>query len=153
VSARGLSIVDLIGLPPGSTALLPDDVRASLSKLAVVDFTVVTSDSAFIYGGTIQSLGETLFASSLQWPIELPLLNVGVPFQLTRTCLPVASGEDIEPAPPGFQVDLLLQRIAIVVPGLQPAKVAQASGTTPAHLVCPVAGDPLPGRIHSHAGA
>lgn len=82
MSARGRSIVDWIGSAPGTEALLPGDVRASLSKLAVVDFSVVASESAFIYTSTIQSLVKTLFSSMWHRPIELPLINAGLPFQL-----------------------------------------------------------------------
>src|SRR5436190_6287417 len=141
--ARGVSVVDLLGLPPGSISIIPPDIRAELAKLAVVDLTVITSDDAFIYSGTIRSLGEALFSSSLNWPIELPLLNVGVPFQLVRPRLPLAAGADLEPAPEMFQLDLVLERVAIVVPGLQPAKGVASAGVTAAHLVRPVAGDPL----------
>ncbi len=126
--------------------MLPPDLRAELAKLAVGDFTVITSADAFIYSGTIRSLGEALFSSSLNWPIELPLLNVGVPFQLVRARLPVAAGTDLEPAPDGFQLDLLLQRVAIVVPGLQPATAIAGAGVTPAHLLRPVPGDRLYGK-------
>jgi hypothetical protein len=144
MATRGISIIDLLGLPPGSTSLIPADVRTELEKLAVVDFTVITSDAAFIYSGTIRSLGDAFFASSLNWPIELPLLNVGVPFQLVRRRLPLVA--DIEPAPDGFQLDLLLNRVAIRIPGLQPAKAIEGAGVTPAHLVRPIAGDPLFGK-------
>ncbi|NWK95837.1 hypothetical protein DM806_09135 [Sphingobium lactosutens] len=143
MAALGVSLFELIGLPPSSTSLVPPDIRRELEKLAVVDFSIITSDDAFIYTGTIRSLGETLFASSMNWPIELPLLNVGVPFQLVRKRLPVVAGEDIEPAPDGFQIDLLLQRMAIVIPGLVPAKLVPSAGTTAAHLVRPVSGDKL----------
>src|SRR6476469_2079345 len=144
--ARGISLIDLLGLPPGSTTLLPSDLRAELAKLAVVDFQVISSAGAFIYSGTIRSLGEALFSSSLNWPIELPLLNVGVPFQLTRGRLAIAAGADMEPAPDGFQLDLMLERVAFVVPGLQAARLVPGAGVTPAHLVRPVAGDPMFGQ-------
>ena len=146
MAVRGVSLVDLIGLPPGSTTLLPSDMRAELAKLAVVDLSVITSADAFIYTGTIRSLGEALFSSSLNWPIELPLLNVGVPFQLVRRRVPVAPGADMEPAPDGFQLDLLLERVAIVVPGLQPAMLVPGAGVTAAHLVRPVPGQALHGK-------
>ncbi|WP_426163647.1 hypothetical protein [Sandarakinorhabdus sp. DWP1-3-1] len=144
MAARGISIVDLLGLPPGSTSLVPADIRAELAKLAVVDFTVITSDAAFIYSGTIRSLGEAFFSSSLNWPIELPMLNVGVPFQLVRRRLPLVG--DIEPAPDGFQLDLLLNRVAIAIPGLQPAVAIPGVDVTPTHLVRPIAGQPLFGK-------
>jgi hypothetical protein len=144
MAARGISIIDLLGLPPGSTSLIPTDVRAELEKLAVSDFTVITSDAAFIYTGTIRSLGEAFFSSSLNWPIELPLLNAGVPFQLVRRRLPLVG--DIEPAPDGFQLDLLLNRVAIAIPGLLPAKAIPGVDITPAHLIRPIAGDPLFGK-------
>ncbi len=144
MAARGISIVDLLGLPPGSTSLIPADIRAELAKLAVTDFTVITSDAAFIYSGTIRSLGEAFFSSSLNWPIELPLLNVGVPFQLVRRRLPLVG--DIEPAPDGFQLELLLNRVAIAIPGLQPAIAVPGAGVTAAHLVRPIAGQPQFGK-------
>ena len=144
MATRGVSIIDLLGLPPGSTSLIPDDIRGELEKFAVSDFTVITSDAAFIYTGTIRSVGDAFFASSLNWPIELPLLNAGVPFQLTRRRLPLVG--DIEPAPDGFQLDLLLNRVAIAIPGLQPANAIPGVDVTPAHLVRPIASDPLFGK-------
>jgi hypothetical protein len=144
MATRGVSILDLLGLPPGSTSLIPADIRTELNKLDVSDFTVIVSDAAFIYAGTIRSVGEAFFPSSLNWPIELPLLNAGVPFQLVRRRLPLV--DDIEPAPDAFQLDLLLDRVAIVVPGLQPAKAIPGAGVTAAHLVRPVQGEPLYGK-------
>ena len=143
MSARGLSIVDLLGLPPGSTALIPPDLRAELARLAVVDLVTTISADAFIYTGTVKSLGETLLRSSLDWPIQLPLLNLGVPFQLVRRRLDVVAGTDLEPSADGFQLDLTLDRVSIEVPGLRPAKLVPSDGVTTAHLVAPVEGEPL----------
>jgi len=134
---RGVSLLDLLALPPGSQNLIPSDIRTELDKLSVLEYHSSTSPDAHIYFGTVRSLGDAFFASSLNWPIELPGLNVGVPFQLTRRRRPpdTGAGENLEPAPDNFQIDLFLDRVSIVVPGLRPAKFVDSSGITAAHLV------------------
>src|SRR4030042_4572878 len=127
---RGISLFDLLGLPPGSQDLIPPDIRAGLEKLSVREYRSSTSPDAHFYFGTVRSLGDAFFASSLNWPIELPGLNVGVPFQLTRRRRPpnTGAGENLEPAPDNFQIDLFLDRVSIVVPGLRPAQFVASSG-------------------------
>lgn len=58
MATRGISIIDLLGLPPGSTSLIPADVRAELEKLAVSDFTVITSDDAWSRVAAYDRLGR-----------------------------------------------------------------------------------------------
>jgi hypothetical protein len=134
-SPQGLSILDLLGLPPGSPHLIPKDILAELDKLSILEFQSTTSPDAHIYHGIVRSLGDAFFPSSLNWPIELPLLNAGVPFQLTRPRKAPTGGQNLEPAPDGFQIDLFLDHVAFVVPGLKPALQIDSAGVTAAHLV------------------
>lgn len=132
---HGIALIDLLDLPPGSLHLLPDDIRRELEKLSILDYKSASTPAVFVYYGTVRSLGDAFFPSSLNWPIELPLVNAGVPFQLTRRRVAPGAGENLEPAADNFQIDLLLNLVSIVVPGLRPAKLVDSSGTTAAHLV------------------
>ena len=135
MTLRGIALVDLLGLPEGSLHLLPNDIRSELEKLSILDYRYTSSPEVHVYYGTVRSLGDAFFPSSLNWPIELPLVNAGVPFQLTRRRVAPTSGQNLEPAADNFQVDLFLTHASITIPGLRPAKLVDSSGTTAAHLV------------------
>src|SRR5262245_34688933 len=94
---RSISLLALLGLPPGPQTFIPDDIRTELDKLAALDYRVATSPGAHVYFGTIRSIGEAFFPSSLNWPVELPMVNAGVPFQLTRRRRAPGSGQNLEP--------------------------------------------------------
>lgn len=137
-SRRGISLLDLFNLPPGTQALLPDNIAAPLEALAVLDHRATTSPDTFAHHGLIQSVGEGLALPGLRdWLVEIPGVNTGVPFQLIFTRAERAApapGEALEPAPDSFQLDLFLDRFAITIPGLQPARVEETPGG-PTHLV------------------
>lgn len=138
-SRRGISLLDLFNLPPGSQALLPDNIATSLEALAVIDYRSTTSPDTYIHHGMLQSLGEGFALPGLRdWTIEIPGINTGIPFQLVFTrkarSAPATTGEALELPPDTFQLDLFLDRFAITIPGLQPALVEETPGG-PTHLV------------------
>src|SRR4051794_9501381 len=113
----GISVLDLIGvLPPGSDLLIPADIEAQLEKLAVLEYRSTTTDDVHIHYGTVQSLADEWLPSLRNWPVELPLINAGVAFQMVRTRAPKGANT-LEPAATSFFIDLFLNRIAITIPG------------------------------------
>lgn len=135
MSRRGISLLDLLTLPPGAQSLLPDDLASQLEKFAVVDIRSTTSPAAIFHYGTVQSVADVGLPALRNWPAEIPGLNTGIPFQLSLLRTPPGAGQNLEPGPAGFRLDLFLQRVSIIVPGLRPATRVPASGVTPSHLV------------------
>lgn len=132
---RGISLIDLIGLPPGSSMIVSSTIGDVLERLAVLDCTSVTAGDVHIHRGTVQSLADAGFPSLNNWPIETPMINAGLPFQLIKRRAPLGFIDNVEPAAAGWQLDLMLDRVAWTIPGLRPALRVESQGTTPRHLV------------------
>jgi hypothetical protein len=134
-SKRGISILDLIGLPPGTDAFIPALLCEQLEKLAVLDYSATTAGDVHIYRGTVQSLADAWFPGLNGTRAEIPMLNSGVRFQLIRRRGAPAPGDNIEPSFAGWQIDLFLDRLACTMNGLQPARRVESQGTVARHLV------------------
>lgn len=133
---RGLSLLDLIGLPVGLDAFIPDVISVPLEKLAVQDLQTTTTPGLQIHRGTVMGVGDAFGLPGIQgWPLQAPGLQTGLPFQLTRYRRLPGTGDTIEPAPLGWQLDLILDHLSITVPRLKPARRVDSSDTTPRHLV------------------
>ena len=132
---RGISILDLIGLPPGSGMIIPTVISDQLENFAVLDYSAVTAGDVHIHRGTVQSIADSYLPALRNWPVQAPMLNTGLPFQLIRRRTLLVAPNNIEPAAQGWQIDLFLDRISVTIPGLKPAMRVEASGTTPRHLV------------------
>ncbi len=128
---RGISLLDLLDLPPGSQALLPASLASQFDRLSIIDHRSTISASAYIHHGTLLA-DDTL---ALPLGIQVPGLNTGLPFQLTMFRAAASSSENLEPKSPKIQLDLILSRVAIEFPGLRPARFVDAAGAAPAHLV------------------
>src|SRR4029079_9482581 len=66
--------------------------------------------------------------------IQVPGVNTGLPFQLTLFRATAGSGQNLEPASSRLQLDLILSRVAIQIPGLRPARFVAADAARPASL-------------------
>ncbi|MEL6763510.1 MAG: hypothetical protein AAFO87_07570, partial [Cyanobacteria bacterium J06607_6] len=122
--------------------LVPEALATQLEQFSVIDYRTTTSDRAFIHYGTVQSLSDAAELPSLRnWPVEIPGIQNGIPFQLTYTRAPLAVSDDpattvaLEPSAETFSLDLFLDRVSIIVPGLKPAKRVGSADLTPRHLV------------------
>lgn len=133
---RGISILDLIGYaPPGAQNLLPDEVAGFLEQLAVLDHHSMTSGTAFVHFGTVQA-GDIALprVTGSSKPVEAPDLTRGVYFRLFFPRASRGPGQNVEPPPSAFVLDLILDPVAMEFESLVPARFAPAAGVTPAHL-------------------
>lgn len=133
---RGISMLDLIGYaPPGAQGLLPSNIAGFLEQLAVLDHHSMTSEAAFVHFGTVQA-GDIALPqiTGSSKPMEAPDLTRGVYFRLFFPRRARGSGQNVEPAPGQFVLDLILDPVAVEFESLVPARFAPASGVTPAHL-------------------
>ena len=134
MAVRGISLLDLAPLPPGATALIPDALATHLENLAVVSHTSTSSATAHIHSGVVQPISDLGFPALRDWPVEVPGLNTGLPFRLTRLRSAPSAGQNLEPAATGLFLDLVVDRIAITVPGLRPATLIPSAPGIVAHL-------------------
>lgn len=132
---RGISLLDLAAPSPGSQAVVPGDLAARLENLAVVSHQATTSPGAVIHSGVIQPIADLGFPSLRNWDVEVPGLNAGLPFRLVRSRTSPGAGQTLEPAGSGSFLDLVVDRIAIVIPGLRPATLVPSAPASVAHLV------------------
>lgn len=130
----GISLLDLLDLPSFTNTLISDSLAAQLEAFSIIDHRSTTSDDAFIHYGTVQALSESLELPSLRnWPVQIPGVHNGIPFQLTRQRSDITN--TLEPSAEAFNLDLFLDRISIVVPGLKPAQRVASGDLSPRHLV------------------
>ncbi|HEY5923702.1 MAG TPA: hypothetical protein VIV11_18600, partial [Kofleriaceae bacterium] len=131
LTRRSLSLLDLVGAPGGAQALIPDNVSSKLEGLGVLDYSSTTSDGAYIHYGTIQALEDALPNLDQGWIVRAPGLTSGIPFQATIKRNAPSTGQNIEPAPELYLIDLFIDRVEIELPFLRPAKLVEA---TPARI-------------------
>ena len=135
MAKRGISLLDLAAPFPGSQAIIPADLAARLENLAVVSHRSTTSAGAIIHSGVIQPISDLGFPSMRNWDVEVPGLNAGLPFRLVRTRAVPGAGQTLEPAGASAFVDLVVDRIAITVPGLRPATLVPSAPAEVGHLL------------------
>ena len=135
MAKRGISLLDLAAPFPGSQAVIPDDLAARLENFGVVQHRSTTSPGAVIHEGVIQPVSDLGFPALRDWPVEVPGLNAGLPFRLVRTRTTPGAGQTVEPAGASAFVDLVVDRIAITVPGLRPATLVPSAPAVAAHLL------------------
>ncbi len=144
-SRRALSLLDLVGLPGGAQALVPDDIAAKLEGLGVLDYSSTTSEGAYIHYGTIQALEDALPQLNQGWIVRAPGLTSGIPFQVTIKRAQPSATQNIEPAPLAYHIDLFIDRVEIELPFLRPAKLIERSGVRIGRLA--EANKPRPVRL------
>ena len=133
---RGVTILDLIAqIPPGAQGFLPDAVARFIDLLNIAEVRTRSSTGFFIHEGRVQSATEAGLDLGSTFPIEIPGLNRGVPFQLAwvRPTIGTAS-TDLEAEPTGWFLDLFLDRVAVVIPIGKPATLVPTAAVAPAHL-------------------
>lgn len=122
-------MLDLLPLPGGAQAVLPAEVAGPLENLAIVEHRSSTQPWAYVHHGKVTSFADVAELPGMaSWPVNVPGLNVGVPFVLTLWrpapgAPPTPADTAIEGEPVGFVLDLLLDDVRIEVPGLQAARV------------------------------
>ena len=114
---------------------MPDDLASRLENLAVISHRSTVSAGAIVHAGVVQPVSDLGFPSLRNWPVEVPGLNSGLPFRLVRTRNAAGAGQTLEPAGAGAFVDLVVDRIAITVPGLRPATLVPTAPAVVAHLL------------------
>ena len=134
-SRRALSLFDLLGLPGGAQALVPDNIASKLEGLGVLDYSSTISDGAYIHYGTIQALGDALPQLNEGWVVRAPGLTSGIPFQVTIKRTRPSASQNIEPAPLVYLIDLFIDRVEIELPFLRPARLVERSGVRIGRLV------------------
>lgn len=133
---RGATLLDLIAeVPPGAQGFVPDAVLRFLELLNIADLSSRTSGTFFVHEGRVSSATDVGLALGPGFPVEIPGLNVGVPFQLgwVRAAAGGAA-TDLEGEPTGWVLDLVLDRVAVVVPIGQPGEIVPASPSSPAFM-------------------
>lgn len=136
---RGISLLDLLPLPPGTQMLVPTAIADAFEKLSVLDHRSLSTDAFHVHHGTVRAVSDMGLPALNNWPLEAPLLNQGVRFQMVRQRVQpppgALPGSYLEPASTTFHVDLFLDKVAITIPGLTPAKLVPSSPDQAAHLV------------------
>src|SRR5689334_21006652 len=135
MAKRGISLLDLTAPFPGAQALLPDDLAAHLENLAVISHHSTVSPGAITHSGVIQPIADLGFPALRNWPVEVPGLNSGLPFRMARTRANPGTGQNLEPAGTTAFIDLVVDRIAVTIPGLRPATLVPTAPASVAHLV------------------
>lgn len=133
---RGVTILDLIAqVPPGAQGFLPDAIARFADLLNIAELRTRSSANFFVHEGRVQSATDAGLDLGANFPIEIPGLNVGVPFQLAWVRPAVGSSNtDLEGEPVSWFLDLFLDRVAVVLPIGQPGKLVPTSSVAPAHL-------------------
>jgi hypothetical protein len=133
---RGATILDLIAeVPPGAQGFVPDSVLRFIELLNVADLTSRTSGTFFVHEGRVNSASDVALALGPDFPVEIPGLTSGVPFQLGWVRATTGgAATDLEGEPTGWVLDLVLDRVAVIVPIGQPGEVVPASPSSPAFM-------------------
>lgn len=133
---RGITVLDLIAaLPPGLQGFIPANIAQFVELLAIVDHRTHTAGRFYIHHGRVQSATDAGLQLPAGFPLILPGLNRGVPFQFTHDRTALAPGQNLEPAESLWQLDLFLDQIGVPLPFVKPANRVDSSPAHPGHLV------------------
>ncbi|MBZ0071189.1 MAG: hypothetical protein K8I04_05635 [Gammaproteobacteria bacterium] len=133
---RGATLLDLLAeVPPGAQGFIPDEVQRFIELLNIADLTTRTSGAFFVHEGRVSSATDIGLVLGPGFPIEIPGLTVGVPFQLGWVRAVTGGADtDLEGEPTGWLLDLVLDRVAVVIPIGKPGEVIPASPSSPAFM-------------------
>lgn len=131
---RGITVLDLIAqIPAGLQGFIPAQVNAFIELLAIVEHRTFTSGRFFVHHGLVQSATDAGLVLPQGFPLVLPGLNRGVPFQFTHNRMPVGAG-NLEPDSTSWQLDLFLDQVGVVLPVAQPAVRCDLGPGSPGYL-------------------
>lgn len=135
---EGISLFDLIGATDLINAIVPDQVRDFLERLAIIEHGTRQSPGAIVHFGKIQAFTDAFDSDNEELDVgigrlSMPLIHTGLPFQFTVQRKALV--DSLEPAPDAWQLDLFLADFVLVVDGLQPAILVEEYGTLPRHLL------------------
>lgn len=133
---RGATILDLISQVPASAqGFIPAEIARFIDLLNVAELRTRSSGAFFVHEGRVQSASEAGLPIGPDFPVEIPGLNVGVPFQLGWTRPdPPAGANEVEGEPTGWVLDIFLDRVAVVIPFGRPGEVIPSSPAAPAMM-------------------
>ncbi len=133
---RGATVLDLIAeVPPGAQGFVPESIQRFMDLLNIGGLTTRTSGAFFVHEGRVSSATDVGLTLGPDFPVEIPGLNVGVPFQLGWVRAATGGADtDLEGEPTGWVLDLVLDRVAVVVPIGKPGEVVPASPSSPAFM-------------------
>jgi hypothetical protein len=131
---KGISLTRLLGMPGSTLASFPEDVRKLFDAEIVYRWRATVSDHAFVHEGVLIEGGAQRLLGFSQLPIELPLLNAGLPFRATFRRDPPQSSPPavaVDGTPTALWLDLDCRRIRLLLPGLTAAKKIQEPASPP----------------------
>jgi hypothetical protein len=136
----GIPLISLFDVADRLSLVLPDRVRELLTRFAAIEHKVTRSSSAIIHHGRVQldpttggDLGQEIdvgFGS-----LRIPALQNGIPFQLSFVRKAASGGQNLEPSPDVWKLDLVLDAFDLAINGLRPAVLVPEIGTAPRHLI------------------
>jgi hypothetical protein len=136
----GIPLISLFDVADRLSLVLPDRVREFLTRFAVIEHKVTRASAAIIHHGRVQldpttggDLGQEIdvgFGS-----LRIPALQDGIPFQLSFVRKAASGGENLEPSPDIWKLDLVLDAFDLAINGLRPAVLVPEVGTAPRHLI------------------
>lgn len=131
---RGITVLDLIAqIPAGLQGFIPAQVNAFIELLAIVEHRTFTSGRFFVHHGLVQSATDAGLVLPQGFPLVLPGLNRGVPFQFTHDRVALGAG-NLEPDSTLWQLDLFLDQVGVVLPVAQPAVRCDVGPGSPGYL-------------------
>ncbi len=133
---RGATILDLIAeVPASAQGFIPDEIARFIDLLNVAELRSRSSGAYFVHEGRVQSASDAGLPIGPGFPVEIPGLNVGVPFQLGWVrAEPPTTADGLEGEPTGWVLDLFLERVAVVIPFGRPGEVVPSGPAAPAMM-------------------
>ncbi|MGH9887998.1 MAG: hypothetical protein ACREBE_20870, partial [bacterium] len=127
---RGITLLEMLPLPAGAEALVPETVASQLGLLCVLGHQSMTTERAFVHTGVAQAMMDALQVSTTNWGVRAPGLTSGLRFRLAvaREALPAAPA--LEAVGQRWQLDLFLSPVEVLLPFRAAREVTNAEGLT-----------------------
>ncbi|WNG58795.1 hypothetical protein F0U59_31730 [Archangium gephyra] len=153
---RGLNLLDLLPMTTGLASAVPDGILEQVAVLNIVDHRSTTSPGFYLHEGTLQSVADQFDLNTANWALSVPGVSTGLPFRLavtraalfpsTSTGVPAAGDFIQEDIPVQWALDIEVNPIVVIIPGLNAATVV---GNDPMKTpsLQPVSGGPAARRV------
>jgi len=127
---RGITLLEMLPLPAGAEALVPETVASQLGLLCVLGHQSMTTEQAYVHTGMAQAMMDALQVSTTNWGVRAPGLTSGLRFRLAvaRETLPAAPA--LEAVGRRWQLDLFLSPVEVLLPFRAAREVTNAEGLT-----------------------